>query len=79
VYVFLSLFLSLARLHYCVSTANIQQPAKSQQQQQSRDQPSWKIKKKRKKKEEIQMWNLCVSIETRVENWSNREKEKEKE
>jgi hypothetical protein len=25
------------------------------------------------------MWNLCVSIETRVENWSNREKEKEKE
>lgn len=50
VYVFLSLFLSLARLHYCVSTANIQQPAKSQQQQQSRDQPSWKILKKKERK-----------------------------
>jgi hypothetical protein len=39
-----------------------------------------KLKKKKEKGgNEFQMWNLCVSIETRVENWSNREKEKEKE
>jgi hypothetical protein len=62
-----SLFLSLARLHYdCVSTANIQQPAKSQQQQQSRDQPSWKIKKKKEEMNSRCGTCVCVSIETRV-------------